>query len=70
MAGSSSMMSDVAICRQAAVVPWPPLKLPEVGSQAMSPAAAITGSPAAGMTTVTWAVRAERLPEASNASTA
>ncbi len=64
------MMSEVAICRHADAVPCPPLKSPEVGSQAMSPAAAITGSPAAGMTTATWGVRGERLPEESNASTA
>src|SRR5258705_4271092 len=40
--------SEVAAWRQCAVVPAPPLKPASAGSQAMSPAAAITGSPLLG----------------------
>src|SRR5436309_2764627 len=39
------MRSDVAFIRQAFAVPAPPLKLSSAGSQAISPAAAMTGSP-------------------------
>ncbi len=51
-------------------VPPPPWKLLDVGSQAMSPAAAITGSPGDGIVTDTAADRFERLPDESTASTA
>src|SRR5215210_90753 len=64
---------DVYFWRQFPVVPFPALKFPSAGSHAMSPAAAITGSPPVGgehaLVVPLTPGRLETLPAASYAST-
>jgi hypothetical protein len=64
-------MFEVASSWHAPGVPAPPFQRLSPGPQAMSPAAAITGSPEDGLPVVpeTALERAERLPALSNAST-
>ena len=59
----------MAFCAHAVPLPFPPFHPGSVGSQAMSPTAATSVPPGDGVVTVTLRLRAERLPEASTAST-